>query len=73
MHQIRMILTAVLLSLVIAGSACASDVPVKFHNGEVVETTTVSDQSQKKGFFARLWELEKKKNAAILRFLGWKR
>jgi hypothetical protein len=34
---------------------------------------TVSQGQEKPGFFARLWELEKRKNAWILRKLGLKR
>lgn len=34
---------------------------------------TVSQGQEKPGFFSRLWELEKRKNAWILRKLGLKR
>jgi len=39
-----------------------------------IQTTTQTQSVEKpprKGFFARLWELEKRKNAAIRRMLGW--
>jgi len=34
-------------------------------------TTQTVGRRKRTGFFARLWELEKRKNAAIRRMLGW--
>ncbi|HWL08334.1 MAG TPA: hypothetical protein VNQ76_08015 [Planctomicrobium sp.] len=43
-----------------------------YETGYAPSTGVAVAAPQRQGVFARLWELEKRKNAAILRFLGWR-
>jgi len=71
----RLIMLATVLSVfaVMAPSIQASTpqtVALTQPSADVIQQT--ADASGKRqGFFARLWELEKRKNAAIRRALGW--
>jgi len=54
----------------VAAQSVTTNLPPASH--PVTHPTTVQAAKPKRmGFFAKLWDLEKRKNAAIRRMLGW--
>lgn len=66
----RMILMAAMLTalMVAPPSVRAAD-----QQPPVTTQTTATAQPKRVSFFSKLMELERRKNAAILRMLGWKK
>lgn len=76
MKYVSKSLLIVVSLIAVSASSCATTGHTHSpgQSGAVYENCDPSMQNashaQEQGVFARLWELEKRKNAAILRFLG---